>query len=258
MDASRVVRVARRVARIAGLVAVGLVAVAGAVVAAVVIGLNVKYGDTLPDVSPLHQSPGAGTPGSGTLTYAEIPPLVVRAVVVANDPEFFERPRSLLSRSVRNIVSPRDSSNRPRWAGATLTYQLAKLLLWQYDAAEGRPHRQLEMNVRELMLSERLESRLTKEEVLAAYLGRVYFGHRAYGIVEAAQTYFHKRLAELTVAEIASLAAIQKNPSRYSPASDPEAARARRDYLLGRMLAAGDITQEMHDAAVAEPVVPAQ
>jgi penicillin-binding protein 1A len=93
--------------------------------------------------------------------------------------------------------------------------------------------------MREALLSRRLEQMLTKDEILYLYLNQIYFGHGAYGVQEAARTYFAKPIQELSLGEAAYLASAPKNPSRYNIKSDPSAAKERQTYVLKRMLALG-------------------
>jgi penicillin-binding protein 1A len=99
----------------------------------------------------------------------------------------------------------------------------------------------------------RMERDFTKEQILATYLNVVPFGQRAYGIAAAAETYYGKRLDELTVAQAATLAGIIQRPSRQNPVTDPKAAAARRAYVLRRMVELGDIDEATAAAAAAEP-----
>lgn len=108
--------------------------------------------------------------------------------------------------------------------------------------------------IRELILALRLERALTKEQILYLYLNNIYLGHHAYGVQAAAENYFRKDVADLTLAESALLAVLPKAPSANSPFRHPERARERRTYVLGRMLAEGMITQEERDRADAEEI----
>jgi len=111
----------------------------------------------------------------------------------------------------------------------------------------------LTRKIKEAVLAYRLESEFSKDEILEKYLNAIYYGHGAYGVQAAAQTYFGKDLGTLTTAECAMIAGLVRSPGNYSPRNDPEAAKARRDTVLGQMLEQGYIDQATHDAAVAEP-----
>ncbi|MBU1348180.1 MAG: PBP1A family penicillin-binding protein [Alphaproteobacteria bacterium] len=131
--------------------------------------------------------------------------------------------------------------------GSTLTQQLAKNLFLT-------PDQNMRRKVQELMLAVWLELKFSKQEILALYLNRVYFGAGAYGIEAASQRYFDKGAKDLTVGEAALLAGLLKAPSRYSPVSESERAAARATVVLDEMEDAGVITPEQRAAAVLEPV----
>jgi penicillin-binding protein 1A len=131
--------------------------------------------------------------------------------------------------------------------GSTLTQQLAKNLFLT-------PEQNLRRKVQELILAVWLELKFSKEEILALYLNRVYFGAGAYGIEAASQRYFDKSARQLTVGEAALLAGLLKAPSRYSPVSESERAATRATVVLDEMEETGVITAAQRQAAVLEPV----
>ncbi|MFQ5418689.1 MAG: penicillin-binding protein 1A, partial [Myxococcota bacterium] len=131
---------------------------------------------------------------------------------------------------------------------STITQQRGKGLLLS-------PERKLRRKIREMILAHRIEQRFSKQDILYLYLNQIYFGHGAYGIGEAARTYFGKQVSALDVSEGALLAGLPKAPSRYSPLRHPEAAELRRRYVLGRMLQEGMIDAETHAAALLAPPV---
>jgi penicillin-binding protein 1A len=102
-----------------------------------------------------------------------------------------------------------------------------------------------------MVLARDIEKRFSKQDILFLYLNQIYFGHGAYGIGEAARTYYDKPVAELTISEGAQLAGLPKAPSRYSPYANPDQAEARRVYVLKRMLEDGFLDAATHSAAVA-------
>lgn len=110
----------------------------------------------------------------------------------------------------------------------------------------------LTRKVKEAILAYKLESTYSKDQILEKYLNTVYFGHGAYGVQAAAQTYFGKDVGELTTAECAMIAGIIKSPGRYSPRIDPTAADGRRGTVLDQMLSLDYIDQATHDAAKSE------
>ena len=123
--------------------------------------------------------------------------------------------------------------------GSTITQQMVKSLLLS-------PERKYRRKIREMILARRIEERFSKQEILHLYLNQIYFGHGAYGIGEASDTYFGKPVEELTVSEGALLAGLPKAPSRFSPFANPQRAELRRRYVLGRMLATERIDSETY------------
>lgn len=104
-----------------------------------------------------------------------------------------------------------------------------------------KPEKTFERKLAELRMALHLERVLTKEEILALYLNKIIFGHRAYGLAAAAALYYDKPLEALSLAESAMLAAIPKAPATDNPVTNPSRALARRDYVLGRMAEIGTI-----------------
>ncbi|MBY0400042.1 PBP1A family penicillin-binding protein, partial [Myxococcota bacterium] len=130
----------------------------------------------------------------------------------------------------------------------TITQQTVKSLLLS-------PEKTYKRKLREILLSWRIEQALTKDEILYLYLNQIYFGNGAWGIGQAARSYFGKDAKDLTISEAALLAGLPQRPSAYDPNRNPEAAEGRRRYVLGRMLAEGHIDQATHDRELAQPPV---
>ena len=180
----------------------------------------------------------------------QIPDHVKQAFVATEDQHFFEHSgldytglaRAMLS-NVGNVLSGR------RLEGAsTITQQVAGNML------TGR-ERSLYRKIREAVLAQRIEKALSKERILELYLNQIYLGNRAYGVAAAALNYFDKSLDELTIAEAAYLAVLPKAPNNYHPVRQHDRAVARRNYVIGRMLERGYITEEEATAARAEDLV---
>lgn len=106
----------------------------------------------------------------------------------------------------------------------------------------------------EILLAYRIENALSKDEILEIYLNKIYLGQGAYGFDEAAQTYFAKPVARLTLAECAMLAGLPKAPSANNPVVNPRRARQRQTYILLRMMELGRISRAQYDAALLEPL----
>jgi len=180
-----------------------------------------------------------------------IPERVRNAFVSAEDSRFFEHSgidfwgvtRALVS-NVGNVLRGR------RLEGAsTITQQVAGNML------TGR-ERSVYRKAREGFLAVRIEQALDKERILELYLNEIYLGNRAYGVAAAALNYFDKPLDELTIGEAAFLAVLPKGPANYDPRNPAkrERAIARRDYVIGRMLANGYISEEEATTARADPL----
>jgi penicillin-binding protein 1A len=176
---------------------------------------------------------------------AEVPRHVIDAFVSGEDSSFFEHTGIDYASILRAAWVNLRAGGEFVQGGSTITQQMVKGLLLS-------PERKLRRKVREMILARRIEERFSKEEILYLYLNQIYFGHGAYGIGEAAHTYFGKAVADLSVSEGAQLAGLPKAPSRYSPFANPEQAERRRLYVLGRMLADERIDAETYERAVAE------
>ncbi len=174
----------------------------------------------------------------------QIPEHTQMAFVAAEDNNFFEHSGidyyAILRAAWVDLVA-----GEIKQGASTITMQLVKQLLLS-------PERKFRRKIREMILAKRIESRFSKDDILYLYLNQIYFGHGAWGIGEAAQSYFGKDVSELTVSESALLAGLPQRPSDYSPFRDPVAAETRRRSVIGRMLATEAIDQEQHDQALAD------
>lgn len=175
------------------------------------------------------------------VTYEEVPAHVVNAFVAAEDQRFFVHPgidyRGVLRAFLQLVVTGDISSG-----GSTLTQQLARDYFLTREQKFAR-------KLREAFLAYKIEQEFTKEQIMALFLNKMFFGQRAYGVAAAAQVYFNKGLAELNEAEAATLAGVLPAPSRYNPVSSAEKAQERRSYVLGRMHELGYIDEvTLHEA----------
>jgi penicillin-binding protein 1A len=177
--------------------------------------------------------------------YDDLPPRLVEAFLAAEDDEFFLHHgvdlRAILRAAVVNL-----RSGTIRQGGSTVTQQLAKMFV-------GRA-RTYERKLIELMVARRIEAAYSKQDILEAYLNRVYLGAGADGVVAAARIYFDHSLDGLTLAEAATLAGIASAPSTFEPYEHPERAQRRRDWVLTRMAELGFITPARAESARAEPL----
>jgi penicillin-binding protein 1A len=178
---------------------------------------------------------------------AEVPDLVIQAFLAAEDDTFYEHSGIDYPSIVRAAWANLRAGGETRQGASTITQQMVKQLLLS-------PERTYRRKIRELILARRIEQRFSKEEILFLYLNQIYFGSGAYGISEAAYTYFGKTVDDVTAAEAALLAGLPKAPSRYSPFLHPERGEMRRLYVLQRMRQEGFIDEATHAASVAEPL----
>ena len=175
-----------------------------------------------------------------------LPAYVPEAFVAAEDARFYKHGGVDLQRIAGAAWHDVKTMSYAQGA-STITQQLIKLT--HLTSAKT-----LSRKVQEAFLAVRLEGILTKDQILEAYLNVVYFGNGAYGIGTAAEKYFGKSAAELTLGEASLLAGVIKSPSRYAPHVNLDAAKGRRQYVLASMIENGYITQEQADAAEAEPI----
>ncbi len=174
-----------------------------------------------------------------------IPELVKQAFVAGEDDQFYHHRGVDYVSILRAAWVNLRAGGQIKQGASTITQQTVKALLLS-------PERSFRRKVRELILARRLERRLDKDEILYLYLNQIYFGHGAWGIGEAARTYFGKPVSQLTVSEAALLAGLPQRPSAYSPFRNPEAAEKRRRYVLRRMYEEGYISESAFEEALAE------
>jgi penicillin-binding protein 1A len=180
-----------------------------------------------------------------------IPTRLQQAFIAAEDQNFWHHPGvdpTAILRAVMVNLEQLGTGRRPIGA-STITQQVAKNMLVGADRTIAR-------KLREAILALRIEQAMPKARILEIYLNEIFLGQQAYGVAAAAQGYFNKSLDELTLGEMAFLAALPKAPNNYNPVRFPEAARIRRDWVIGRMLEDGHITAEQAAAARAEPITP--
>ncbi len=175
-----------------------------------------------------------------------ISPYVVEAAVATEDANFFEHPGIdpvALVRALYYAVLEREVVA----GGSTITQQLVKMVFLT-------PEQTLTRKIKEAILAAEITRRYTKEEILEIYLNEVYYGNLAYGIDAAAETYFGKEAADLTLAEATLLAGLPQLPAYYDPYTHPERAKERQAIVLGLMVEGGYLTKEQADAAWQEPL----
>jgi penicillin-binding protein 1A len=177
-----------------------------------------------------------------------LPRILVQAVIAVEDRRFYHHfgidPIGLARAVYVNL-----RHEHMVQGGSTITQQLAKNLFLS-------PDRTLRRKIQEAMLALWLEHVYSKDQILTAYLNRVYLGAGAYGVDAAAQTYFGKPVSRLTLREAATIAGLLKAPSRYSPVNNPDEAAQRAQVVLETMVEAGFITPAELAAASLEPPSP--
>lgn len=176
--------------------------------------------------------------------FEEIPPRAIEALLAIEDTIFFEHSGVNFDAIFRAIV--KDIQARKMVEGAsTITQQLVKNVLLTREKKISR-------KIKELIYSLKIETVLTKEQILERYLNEIYFGHGYYGIKTAADGYFHKELKELSLKEIAILVGLPKAPSTYAPTKNYEISMGRANRVVARMYELGWIDQESYDKAIKE------
>lgn len=180
----------------------------------------------------------------------KIPELVKNAFIAAEDKHFYSHPGIDVFGIARAVLTNfKNYAQGRRMVGAsTITQQVAKNFLLSSE-------RSLIRKIKEAVLAYRISRAFSKEHVLELYLNEIYLGNRAYGVAAAALNYFGKGLAELSIEEAAYLAALPKGPNNYHPVKKYDAAVARRNWVIGRMLEDGYITKEEAEIAAAKPLV---
>ena len=161
------------------------------------------------------------------VTFEDLPPNIVHAFVSAEDRRFFDHPGidyQGIARSFARLLRSGEISG----GGSTLTQQLARDYFLTREQLFTR-------KLREAFLAYKIEQEFTKEQIMALFLNKMFFGQRAYGVAAAAQVYFNKNLRDVNAAEAATLAGVLPAPSRYNPVYSAANAEMRRGYVLGRM-----------------------
>ena len=180
------------------------------------------------------------------VTYEDLPPHVVHAFIAAEDRRFFKHPGidyQGIARAFLLLLRTGEISG----GGSTLTQQLARDYFLTREQLFTR-------KLREAFLAYKIEQEFTKEQIMALFLNKMFFGQRAYGVAAAAQVYFNKDLKNINAAEAATLAGVLPAPSRYNPVYSAANAEMRRGYVLGRMYELGYIDRATYDEAADFPM----
>ena len=176
--------------------------------------------------------------------FENIPPRIIEALLAIEDTTFFEHPGVNIDAIFRAIIKDIKAGKMVEGA-STITQQLVKNKLLTRE-------KKLSRKVKELIYSLKLEMNLSKEEILERYLNEIYFGHGYYGIKTAADGYFHKKLGDLTLKEMAILVGLPKAPSSYAPTKNYEISMGRANRVVSRMHILGWINDDTYGEALAE------
>lgn len=176
----------------------------------------------------------------------QVPKVLIDAILAAEDERFFEHsgidPMGILRSAGTNIMTASKAQG-----ASTITMQVARNFYLSTEKTFTR-------KIFEVLLALEIERKLSKNQILELYLNQIFLGRRAYGFAAAAQIYFGKPIQKLTLAESAMLAGLPKAPSAFNPVVNPRRAKVRQEYVLGRMLKLGLITEPQFRRAVLENI----
>ncbi|MEG3637710.1 penicillin-binding protein 1A [Magnetococcus sp. PR-3] len=176
----------------------------------------------------------------------DVPPMLINAFLATEDARFYSHfgldPVGIVRAFITNM-----KAGRVVQGASTITQQVAKTFLLTAERSYTR-------KIKEAILALRIEESLTKQEILELYINQIYLGAGAYGVSSAARIYFNKDVSELTIAQMAMLAALPKAPSRYSPWRYKTRAKKRQRAVLQRMYDVGHINREQAKAEVSRPL----
>ena len=180
-----------------------------------------------------------------------MPQRLVQAFLAAEDKAFYEHfgvdPISVANAVVTNLVNMVGNGERRPIGASTVTQQVAKNFLLSNELSFSR-------KIKEAILAMRIEDAFTKDQILELYLNEIYLGAGSYGVAAAALNYFDRSLNDLSLEEIAYLAALPKAPNNYHPVRKHEAAVTRRNWVLDQMVANGAVSEAEAEAAMQAPL----
>ena len=170
----------------------------------------------------------------------DIPKVMQAAILAIEDARFYQHGGvdylGVIRAGLANVGEARSQG------ASTITMQVARNFYLSTEKTMTR-------KIYEILLALKIESALSKEQILEIYMNQIFLGHKAYGFAAASEVYFGKPLKDITVAEAAMLAGLPKAPSAYNPINNPRRARIRQQYIIDRMLENGYITEEQHAQA---------
>ena len=181
------------------------------------------------------------------ITIGEVPSIMKQAILSAEDDRFYQHGGidylGVLRAAGTNLLG-----GGKKQGASTITQQVARNFFLTGEKTYSR-------KLYEALLSFKIESNLTKDQIFELYINQIFLGQRAYGFAAASQIYFGKPLKDISIAEAAMLAGLPKAPSAYNPIANPKRARLRQQYVLRRMHELGHITDAQHQAALKEPLI---
>ena len=180
------------------------------------------------------------------LKFDDIPPYFVKAVLAAEDDDFFNHSGVSYSGLIRSVLRLL-ISGEVQGGGSTITMQVAGNYLTGRDINLFR-------KIKDIFLAYRLERIYSKQEIFEFYVNRIFLGNRAYGIASASEVYYGLSIKDLNLAQWAMIAGLPKAPSSMNPLVNPRRALIRRNWILTRMLDLGSIHQEQFDLAIKAPI----
>ncbi|MCU7966086.1 MAG: penicillin-binding protein 1A, partial [gamma proteobacterium symbiont of Bathyaustriella thionipta] len=176
------------------------------------------------------------------VSYHEIPETLIQAIISAEDESFFHHPGVDYKGILRAVIHLIKTGTKGQ-GGSTITMQVARNFFLTRDKTYIR-------KINEIFLSLKIEKELSKQEIMALYMNKIYLGHRSYGVAAAAKVYYGKALNDLSLEQYAMIAGLPKAPSAYNPVTNPQRATIRRNYVLSRMLQLNYISKEQHSTSV--------
>lgn len=181
-----------------------------------------------------------------SITLDQVPLYLRQATIAVEDKKFYDHPGFDVTRLIGAGLTDIMHMSKLQ-GGSTITMQLARNLYLNFDKTWSR-------KIKEALLTLQLELNYSKDQLLELYLNQIYYGHSAYGIEAAAQTYFNKKASELNLAEASMLVGLPKGPKYYSPFLNFERAKERQHIVLRAMVEEGYISQAQADEAWQQPL----
>ena len=170
------------------------------------------------------------------ISYTDMPQHLINALIAAEDSNFWTH-KGIDYKGVIRALKDNMMAGRTTQGASTITQQLARQTYGLFDKTKER-------KILEMLVARRIESTYSKEKILEHYLNRIFFGKGFYGIEAAAQGYFSKPAKALTKGEAACIVGLVKNPAKYSPLNNLEAAQKERDDVFDRMVIVGSMEKE--------------